>query len=106
MHDVGSAWVPLQPTLCRWSLTSKAITVVAFRPPRAAPLWWHVLNYVARAVVVIVGVFLAVGGVPVPPESEPFTRTFGVVMALFGVYRIAWYSWRSRRWQDEESAEP
>ncbi|MCS7177331.1 MAG: hypothetical protein NZ960_06950 [Candidatus Kapabacteria bacterium] len=70
-------------------------------PPQKSLQWWHAANYAARALLIVAGLFLAFGGVPVPPESEPFIQVFGVVMALFGVYRLASYRWRVRQWERE-----
>jgi len=74
-------------------------------PPshRTARKWWHAVNYAARALLILVGLLLALGSFPVAGSSQTFLRTFGVVMALFGLYRVLWYRWRLRQWQRDEA---
>lgn len=71
-------------------------------PYRHGWQWWHIVNYAARLVLIIAGLALAFGWIPVPETSAAFVSTFGLVMALFGVYRLVSYHWRLRRWQPDD----
>jgi hypothetical protein len=52
--------------------------------------------------VLVAGLVLALGLVPLPPHSEVLVRTFGIVMALFGLYRLVWYHSQLRQQQRNE----
>ncbi len=71
-------------------------------PRTSSHLWWHAVNYAARLLVVAMGLVLILAPLPLTPDSEVFVRTFGVVMALFGLYRLVWYYWRTRQQRNAE----
>lgn len=61
------------------------------------------LNYVARAMVMLLGVAWVAGWIPAV-SFDPNVRMFGVVVILFGVYRLATF-WAQhqeyKRYRDE-----
>lgn len=73
---------------------------------RIAWKWWHIANYASRALLIAVGLFLSLAPLPVPEDSTLFLRVFGIVMALFGLYRLVWYHWRLQQWKQDEEELP
>ncbi|MCS6808819.1 MAG: hypothetical protein RML40_09095 [Bacteroidota bacterium] len=47
-----------------------------------------ILNYVTRSIVLLVGIAWVVGWIPMI-QNDPHVRMFGVVIILFGLYRLA-----------------
>ncbi len=64
--------------------------------------WWHGLNYTLRVLLIAVGLALALGFLPVPPHAQSTLQTFGVLLALFGLYRLVSYHSALRRHDAEE----
>lgn len=60
----------------------------------------YVINILARALVALVGLLIAIGEITVGNLGSPFQETFGIVVFLFGAFRVAQFISRSR---DESS---
>ncbi len=57
----------------------------------------HVINVVAKALVLVVGLCIAIGIEPSNQLPSPMREIFGVVVTLFGAYRLATYFFARRR---------
>ena len=60
----------------------------------------YAVNIIARALVAIVGLLIAFGELHVGMLGSPFQETFGIVVFLFGAFRVVQFISRSR---DEEA---
>lgn len=61
----------------------------------------YAVNIIARALVALVGIFIALGQIPVGNFGSPFQETFGIVVFLFGVLRVAQFVVRNRNEDDQ-----
>ena len=59
----------------------------------------YILNIVTRSLVIIVGAGIAVGIAPFDTAQSPFHEIFGVVVILFGTYRLVSYIIRYKQLQ-------
>lgn len=67
------------------------------------PLLVHIINYLVRGLIVVIGLLLVLGWL-LPPKTEPgLMRTFGVVFILFGLYRVVSYYTAQKRLQREKN---
>lgn len=62
----------------------------------------YVLNIIVRALVALVGLSIALGYFTLTGMESPLQETFGVVVLLFGVYRVVNYISRSRQHEQDE----
>lgn len=63
-----------------------------------------VLNIVVRSAIIIIGVMMLSGFLSAFPAGSPLNETFGIIVALFGIYRMVQYvSLRQRREHDDEN---
>lgn len=62
----------------------------------------YALNILARALVAVVGLSIALGMLAVGDFGSPLQETFGGVVFLFGLYRLVSYIYRSRQHEDDE----
>lgn len=62
----------------------------------------YAINIVARVLVAVVGLLIAIGEITVGNLGSPFQETFGVVVMLFGAFRVVQFISRSR---DEDSTD-
>lgn len=66
----------------------------------------HTLNILSRGAVIVVGVLMLAGTMRLFPADFPLNETFGVIVSLFGAYRLVQYiSARSREQVDGEDDE-
>jgi hypothetical protein len=56
----------------------------------------YAVNIIARSLVALVGLFIALGEISVGTLGSPFQETFGIVVFLFGALRVAQFITRSR----------
>jgi hypothetical protein len=56
----------------------------------------YAINIIARALVAIVGLLIALGEISVGDLGSPFQETFGIVVFLFGAFRVVQFIARSR----------
>lgn len=56
----------------------------------------YAINIIARALVAVVGLLIAFGGMTVGNLGSPFQETFGVVVFLFGALRVVQFISRNR----------
>lgn len=56
----------------------------------------YTVNIIARALVAIVGLLIAFGQIQVGTLGSPFQETFGIVVFLFGAFRVVQFIARSR----------
>lgn len=61
----------------------------------------HVANILARTAVVVVGVLILVGELPLFSQESPLNETFGIIVVLFGLYRLVQYLSNRRHDVDE-----
>ncbi len=61
----------------------------------------YAINIIARALVAIVGLLIAFGEISVGDLGSPFQETFGIVVFLFGAFRVVQFIARSRD-EDED----
>jgi hypothetical protein len=66
---------------------------------------FHVLNYLTRGVIVVIGLLLLLGWLLPPKADAGMMRTFGIVFILFGLYRIVSYYSAQKRLQRENERE-
>ncbi len=52
---------------------------------------FHLFNILVRAAVVIVGLLMLTGFLSLFPEPTPLNETFGLIVVLFGAYRMVQY---------------
>ena len=57
----------------------------------------HTLNILSRSAVILVGVLMLAGVVSLFPEESPLNETFGIIVTLFGTYRLVPYLLAHRR---------
>lgn len=63
-----------------------------------------VLNLVVRSAVIIIGAMMSVGILSAFPDGSPLNQTFGVIVVLFGIYRMVQYlSLRRREEHDDDN---
>ncbi|MES2765682.1 MAG: hypothetical protein V4642_07440 [Bacteroidota bacterium] len=65
-------------------------------------MYTHILNYGVRAAMIIVGLLMVLGVFSPPRQDASLMRMMGIVMILFGVYRMAMYYTKQQRRHDEE----
>ena len=51
----------------------------------------HLLNILSRSAVIAVGVLMFAGFLSLFPADSPLNETFGIIVSLFGAYRMALY---------------
>ena len=56
----------------------------------------YAINIIARALVAVVGLLIAFGEISVGDLGSPFQETFGIVVFLFGAFRVVQFIARSR----------
>lgn len=62
-------------------------------------MFLDIVNYTVRSIVLIIGILLASGVLlPPGPETDMF-RVMGIVLILFGVYRIVLYHFHRKRYR-------
>lgn len=61
----------------------------------------HVANVLARTAVIVVGVLILVGELPLFATDSPLNETFGIIVVLFGLYRLVQYLSNRRQNVDE-----
>lgn len=61
----------------------------------------YAINIIARALVAVVGLLIAFGEISVGDLGSPFQETFGIVVFLFGAFRVVQFIVRSRDDGDE-----
>lgn len=62
------------------------------------------LNLVVRSAVIIIGVMMVMGILSAFPDGSPLNQTFGVIVVLFGIYRMVQYvSLRRREEHDDDN---
>lgn len=52
---------------------------------------FHLINILVRAAVIGVGLLMLVGLLSLFPEPTPLNETFGLIVVLFGAYRMVQY---------------
>ena len=63
----------------------------------------RVLNYAIRGLTIVIGIILLSGGISSQYYDESVSRVLGVVLILFGIYRIVLYHFQQqRRDRDDE----
>jgi len=55
------------------------------------------VNLATRSLVVLAGLFIALGISPFDSAPSPFREIFGIVVVLFGVYRLITYTMAVKR---------
>lgn len=50
-----------------------------------------ILNYLVRAMVILIGVILIVKPLPIIEQDENFIKVFGIITIFFGVFRTIIY---------------
>jgi hypothetical protein len=65
-------------------------------------MYSKLLNYGIRIAMIIVGLLMAVGFFTAPGRDETLMRMLGIVLILFGVYRIAMYHNAQKRRYDDD----
>lgn len=64
------------------------------------------LNVVVRFAVIVVGALMLLGVLSAFPPGSPLNETFGIIVVLFGLYRMVQYvSLRQRREPDDGNDE-
>lgn len=61
----------------------------------------YAINIIARALVAVVGLLIALGEISVGDLGSPFQETFGIVVFLFGAFRVVQFIARSKDDGDE-----
>lgn len=68
----------------------------------------HIINYLIRALIILIGVFLVSGLLSNPSWDSTFLRIMGIVFILFGLYRIIIYYSQVKRYNfdsDEDESD-
>lgn len=65
---------------------------------------FHTLNILVRTAVFVVGLLMVVGALSLFPEPSPLNETFGVIVVLFGSYRMVQYLSARKRSQNDTDA--
>ncbi|MBU3678452.1 MAG: hypothetical protein FGM32_02445 [Candidatus Kapabacteria bacterium] len=61
------------------------------------------LNVVIRSAVIVLGAMMVMGVLSAFPAESPLNQTFGVIVVLFGIYRMVHYvSLRRREERDDD----
>ncbi len=64
----------------------------------------HLLNILSRSAVIVVGILMFMGFLSLFPADSPLNETFGIIVSLFGAYRMAQYL-SARKREDHEHDE-
>ncbi len=66
-------------------------------------MYSNILNYSVRGAMVVFGLLMVFGVFTAPRQDPSLMRMMGIVMILFGVYRMAmYYTKQQQRRHDEE----
>ncbi len=60
------------------------------------------LNIVVRSSVIVIGVMMFSGFLSAFPAGSPLNETFGIIVALFGIYRMVQYVSLRRRGEHDD----
>lgn len=64
------------------------------------------LNIVVRSAVILIGAMMFMGVLSAFPAGSPLNETFGIIVVLFGIYRMVQYvSLRRRGEHDDDNDE-
>lgn len=66
-------------------------------------MYSDILNYGVRLVMIIVGLLMVFGFFTAPRQDPALMRMMGIVLILFGVYRMAMYYTKQQRRNDNDS---
>ena len=65
----------------------------------------RLINYGIRIAIIVVGILLVSGAIPLKNTDDSFIKPMGYLFIIFGVYRIVTYYLSLRRISKEESNE-
>jgi len=58
----------------------------------------HIINYIVKIMIIIIGLILISGIIPITNEDTTLFRIMGGVFILFGVYRLAIYKMKYKEY--------
>lgn len=64
-----------------------------------------ILNYAVRILVVLIGIIMLAGILPMPKRDPVMLQTMGVLFILFGLYRLATFHFRKKELEREHNGE-
>lgn len=58
----------------------------------------HIINYIIRGLIVVIGILLVTGILSSSQWDESFLKIMGIIFILFGIYRIILYRHQVRKY--------